>query len=61
MKIRNASLDSFNDVIGQEVFIIAGAHKGYRATLYGLALDTCSIAVHGQARTTLKLKDVATR
>ncbi|KAG1879015.1 uncharacterized protein F5891DRAFT_991511, partial [Suillus fuscotomentosus] len=61
MKICNTSLDSFNNVIGQEVFIIAGARKGYRATLYGLALDTCSIAVHGQARTTLKLKDIATR
>lgn len=37
MKIFNASLlDSFNKVIGQEVFIVGGARKGFRATLYSI-------------------------
>jgi hypothetical protein len=29
VKIRNASLDTFEDMIGKEVFIIQGQHKGY--------------------------------
>ncbi|KAG1894222.1 uncharacterized protein F5891DRAFT_985223 [Suillus fuscotomentosus] len=44
MKVSNANLDSFNNIIGQEVFIIGGSRKGYRATLYQLSQDTCSIS-----------------
>ncbi|KAG1781412.1 hypothetical protein EV702DRAFT_1041938 [Suillus placidus] len=61
MKLSNVNPDSFRDIIGKEVFIIGGARKGYRATLYQLAHDTCSVSVHGQARTTVKREDVATR
>ncbi|KAG1765585.1 hypothetical protein EDD22DRAFT_845374 [Suillus occidentalis] len=39
MKIHNTSLDSFKQDIGQEVFIIGGDRKGYRATLYSLAVE----------------------
>ncbi|KAG1893163.1 uncharacterized protein F5891DRAFT_986153 [Suillus fuscotomentosus] len=53
--------DSFCNIISKEVFIIGGARKGYQATLYQLAHDTCSVSVHGQARTTVKCEDVATR
>lgn len=60
-KIRNANLDSFKKDVGQEVFVIGGDRKGYRATLYDLALGTCTVAVHGHQRTILKLQDVATR
>ncbi|KAG1717580.1 hypothetical protein EDD22DRAFT_964626 [Suillus occidentalis] len=60
-KLRNAPLDSFNDVIGQEVFVIRGDRKGYRATLYSIGSEFCTIAVHGQARTEIKRQDVVTR
>ncbi|KAG2151042.1 uncharacterized protein EDB93DRAFT_1249538 [Suillus bovinus] len=56
-KRRNVNLDSFNKFIRQEVFIVGGDLKGYRATL---APDTCTIAVHGQARTTVRCRDVVT-
>ncbi|KAG1866329.1 hypothetical protein C8R48DRAFT_672090 [Suillus tomentosus] len=61
MKIRNISLDSFKDVIGQEVFVIGGDRKGYRATLYSIGSESCTVAVHGQAHTECKHQDVATR
>lgn len=61
MKLRNVNADSFNHVIGKEVFVVGGAQKGYRATLYALASDTCTVALHGRTRTTLKRNDVATR
>ncbi|KAG2340114.1 hypothetical protein BDR05DRAFT_1002860 [Suillus weaverae] len=60
-KICNASLDSFKKDIGQEVFIIRGNRKGYQATLYDFAVETCTVAVHGQQHIELKLQDVATR
>ncbi|KAG1740431.1 uncharacterized protein EDB91DRAFT_1248312 [Suillus paluster] len=60
MKVSNVNLDLFRNIIGKEVFIIGGAQKGYRATLYQLTHDTCFISVHGQARTTVKHADVAT-
>jgi transcription antitermination factor NusG len=60
-KILNASLDSFNKVIGQEVFVVGGDRKGFRATLYGIGGETCIVAINGQARTTLKCKDVVTK
>ncbi|KAG1825224.1 hypothetical protein DFJ58DRAFT_738560 [Suillus subalutaceus] len=61
MKIHNASLDSFKQDIRQEVFIIGGDHKGYRATLYSLTVEKCTIALHGQQHTTIPLENVATR
>ncbi|KAG2155024.1 uncharacterized protein EDB93DRAFT_1102015 [Suillus bovinus] len=60
-KIRNAFLDLFQNDIGHEVFIISGNQKGYRATLYSISFETCSVAVHGQQRIELKLYEVATR
>ncbi|KAG1858586.1 hypothetical protein C8R48DRAFT_775023 [Suillus tomentosus] len=60
-KIRNAFLDSFRNDIGREVFVIGGDRKGYRATLYSLSYETCTVAVYGQQRTTLKLHEVVTR
>ncbi|KAG1717905.1 hypothetical protein EDB19DRAFT_1921686 [Suillus lakei] len=60
-KILNASLDSFNKVIGQEVFVVGGDRKGFRATLYGVGGQNCTVAINGQARTTLKCKDVVTK
>ncbi|KAG1907980.1 uncharacterized protein F5891DRAFT_974570 [Suillus fuscotomentosus] len=53
--ICNAELDSFKKDIGQEVFIIGGHQKGFRAMLYSLGLETCTVAVHSQQRTTIKL------
>ncbi|KAG1778618.1 hypothetical protein EV702DRAFT_1044479 [Suillus placidus] len=47
--------------IGQKVFIIGGDRKGYRATLYSLSVEKCTIALHGQQRTTIPLQNVATR
>ncbi|KAG0703420.1 hypothetical protein DFH29DRAFT_998559 [Suillus ampliporus] len=61
IKVRNASLDSFKKDIGQEVFIIGGDRKGYRATLYSFTSENCIVAVHGQQRTKIEPKDVATR
>lgn len=61
IKKRDANLDSFNNVIGREVFIVGGELKGYRATLYDIASNTCTIVVHGRTRTTLKRQDVVTR
>ena len=61
IKVCNAKLDSFDNIIGQEVFIVGGDRKGYRATLYSIASDTCTVAVHGQARMTLARDDVVTR
>jgi ribosomal protein L24 len=61
IKKSNVSLDSFNKIIGHEVFIVGGDRKGYRATLHDVASDTCTVAVHGQARTTLRRQDVVTR
>jgi hypothetical protein len=61
IKLQNASLDFFKKDIGQEVFIIGGDRKGYRATLYSFSSETCTVAIHGQQRTTIQLKDVVTR
>ncbi|KAG2092151.1 uncharacterized protein F5147DRAFT_779772 [Suillus discolor] len=61
IKVCNANPDSFKKEIGQEVFIIGGDHKGYQATLYSLTSENCTVAVHGQQRTTLQLQNVATR
>jgi ribosomal protein L24 len=59
--MHNVSLDSFKKDIGQEVFVIGGDRKGYRGTLSSLSLETCTVAVRGQVRATLKLHDVVTR
>ncbi|KAG1721950.1 uncharacterized protein EDB91DRAFT_1088302 [Suillus paluster] len=59
-KTRNADLDAFNKCIKKEVFVIGGPKKGFRATLYDLSADTCTIAVHGQPRMTARRCDVAT-
>ncbi|KAG0691716.1 hypothetical protein DFH29DRAFT_883868 [Suillus ampliporus] len=56
----NVTLDSFDNIISQEVFIVGGDRKGYRATLYSIASDTCTVTVHGQARMTLACDDVVT-
>jgi ribosomal protein L24 len=61
VKIRNASLDTFKDMIGKEVFVIQGQHKGYRATLYDIGREHCSVALHGQKRILLKHPEVVTR
>ncbi|KIK35397.1 hypothetical protein CY34DRAFT_96149, partial [Suillus luteus UH-Slu-Lm8-n1] len=61
IKIQNASLDSFKKDIGQEVFIVRGDRKGYRATLYSFNSKDCTVALHGQQRTTMELKDIVTR
>jgi transcription elongation factor len=61
-KILNAaSLDSINKVIGQEVFVVRGERKGFRGTLHGIGGEDCIVAINGQARTTLKCKNVVTR
>ncbi|KAG1899890.1 uncharacterized protein F5891DRAFT_980831 [Suillus fuscotomentosus] len=49
MMLRKTSIDEFKSVIGREVFIIGGDLKGYRATLYSVASNTCTVAVHGQS------------
>ncbi|KAG1859504.1 hypothetical protein C8R48DRAFT_774843 [Suillus tomentosus] len=61
IKTHNASLDSFKKDIGHEVFVIGGQWKGYRGTLDSLSLETCTVAVRGQVRATLKLHDVVTK
>ncbi|KAG1837945.1 hypothetical protein C8R48DRAFT_782522 [Suillus tomentosus] len=61
IKTHNASLDSFKKDIGHEVFVIGGQRKGYRGTLDSLSLETCTVAVRGQVRATLKLHDVVTK
>jgi len=61
IKKSNVSLDSFNKIIGHEVFIVGGDQKGYRATLHDVASDTCTVAVHRQAHTTLRRQDIVTR
>lgn len=61
IKLHNASLDSFKKDIGHEVFVVGGDRKGYRATLYSLAPETCTVAVHGQQHTNVKLHNVVTR
>ncbi|KAG1894033.1 uncharacterized protein F5891DRAFT_1195724 [Suillus fuscotomentosus] len=60
MMLHKKSLDEFKGVIGSEVFIIGGDLKGYRATLYSVMSNTCTVAVHGQRLVTLKHHDVAT-
>lgn len=61
IKVHDANLDSFKKDIGQEVYIIGGDRKGYRATLYSFSSTDCTVALHGQQRTKIQLKDVATR
>ncbi|KAG2031209.1 hypothetical protein BDR03DRAFT_1016296 [Suillus americanus] len=56
----NADLDVFNCFIKKEVFVIGGDKKGFWVTLYGLSMDDCVIAVHGQPRMTTKHYNVAT-
>ncbi|KAG1901789.1 uncharacterized protein F5891DRAFT_979276 [Suillus fuscotomentosus] len=60
MKVSNVNPDSFCNIIGKKVFIIKGPWKGYRAMLYQLAHDECSISLPGQARITIKCEEVAT-
>ncbi|KAG2052980.1 hypothetical protein BDR06DRAFT_972661 [Suillus hirtellus] len=60
MKLSNADLDLLNEIIGQEVFIVGGDQKSFRAMLYGLGSDLCTVAVHGQACITLKSQDIVT-
>ncbi|KIK33457.1 hypothetical protein CY34DRAFT_99565, partial [Suillus luteus UH-Slu-Lm8-n1] len=60
MKILNASLNSFSNVISQEVFVVGGGRKGFRATLYGVGGENCTVAFNGQASITLKCHDVVT-
>ncbi|KAG2139300.1 hypothetical protein DEU56DRAFT_912143 [Suillus clintonianus] len=61
MKILNVSSDSFDKVIGQEVFVVGGDRKGFQATLYGIGGENCTVAINGQARTTLKCQNVVTK
>jgi ribosomal protein L24 len=61
VKTRNATVDTFKNVIGKEVFVIQGQHKGYRATLYDIGREHCSVALPGQKRIMLKLSEVVTR
>jgi ribosomal protein L24 len=61
VKLCNAPLDSFRKVINDEVFLIGGDRKGFRATLYSIGTENCVVAVHGQARITVKCQDVVTR
>lgn len=61
MKVSNMNQDSFHNIIGKEVFVIKGPRKGYRATLYQLSQEDCTISLHGQARITIKREEVATR
>ncbi|KAG1837198.1 hypothetical protein C8R48DRAFT_680361 [Suillus tomentosus] len=61
VKLRNAPLDSFCKIINDKVFLIGGDRKGFRATLYGIGTEYCVVAVHGQARITVKCQDVVTR
>ncbi|KAG2090476.1 uncharacterized protein F5147DRAFT_658146 [Suillus discolor] len=51
IKVCNANLDSCKKDIGQEVFIIGGNRKGFRAVLYGLGPETCTVAVHSEQDT----------
>ncbi|KAG1845074.1 hypothetical protein C8R48DRAFT_780081 [Suillus tomentosus] len=60
VKTRNAAVDTFKNVIGKEVFVIQGQHKGYRATLYDIGREHCSVALPGQKRIMLKLSEVVT-
>lgn len=60
MKICNLSTDTFKKLLGQEVYIIGGHKKGYRATLHDVRGDSCIVAVHGEQRMVAKLCDVAT-
>ncbi|KAG1899041.1 uncharacterized protein F5891DRAFT_981437 [Suillus fuscotomentosus] len=54
MKVSNANLDSFNNIIGQEVFIIGGSRKGYRAiptfSGYLLHFGAWASTYHSQTR-----------
>ncbi|KAG1884841.1 uncharacterized protein F5891DRAFT_989939 [Suillus fuscotomentosus] len=61
MKTQNVSTDTFRSQAGKEVYIIGGGKKGYRGTLYDVNLGKCTVAVHGQRRTTLPSCDVATQ
>ncbi|KAG2336942.1 hypothetical protein BDR05DRAFT_952975 [Suillus weaverae] len=61
MKILNASLDSFDKVISQEVFMVGGDQKGFQATLYGIGGENCTVAINGQACTTLKCQNIVTK
>ncbi|KAG2029502.1 hypothetical protein BDR03DRAFT_987713 [Suillus americanus] len=58
--MRNADLNAFNCFIKKEVFVIGGNKKGFWATLYGLSMDNCVIAVHGQPCMMIKCYNAAT-
>lgn len=60
-KIHNAPLDLFRKIINDKVFLIGGDRKGFRATLYSIGMETCIVAVHGQAHIMVKCQDIATR
>ncbi|KAG1722154.1 hypothetical protein EDB19DRAFT_1835142 [Suillus lakei] len=49
MKMCNADLNSFNQFISKEVFIIGGSKKGFQAMLYNISSHTCQIALHAMA------------
>jgi hypothetical protein len=61
VKLCNAPLDLFCKVINDEVFLIGGDRKSFRATLYSIGTENCVVAVHGQACITVKCQDVVTR
>lgn len=61
VKLRNAPLDSFRKIINNEVFLIGGDCKGFRATLYSVGEENYIVAPHGQARIRVKCKDVVTK
>ncbi|KAG1843449.1 hypothetical protein DFJ58DRAFT_731565 [Suillus subalutaceus] len=61
VKVRNVNLDYFKKDIRQEVFIVGGEPKGYRAMLYSLGPELCTVALHGQKCITLKNCDVVMR
>ncbi|KAG1729540.1 hypothetical protein EDD22DRAFT_853119 [Suillus occidentalis] len=61
VKLCNAPLDSFRKIINDEVFLIGGDRKGFRATLHSVGEENCIMAPHGQVRIRVKCKDVATK
>jgi transcription elongation factor len=61
LKLRNASMELFKHAMYKEVFIIKGNMKGYRAMLYDIGHETCTVAIHGQKHIVLKRSEVVTR
>jgi hypothetical protein len=61
MKMQNADFNKFTIFFNKEVFILGGPQKGYRATLYSLSIDTCTIEPHDQPWITINCCDIVTR